>query len=106
MAGIVNCGKIRMAENIWFPCGSRASARLHSVDGQGRKIDPEVLDVAQSIAGRAIAYAEQLIGDPALATSLLEESAAIVSRSLHRGAKHGKPPVANVEGYLFRARSE
>src|SRR5579859_3344370 len=92
-----------MSENIWFPCGSRAKARLHSVDSRGRSIDPEVLDVAQSIAPRVIAYAEELIGDPALATSLLEESAAIVSRSLHRGAQHGKPPVANVEGYLFRA---
>src|SRR5579859_5457882 len=103
MAGIVNCGKIRMAENIWFPCGSRASARLHSVDGQGRKIDPEVLDVAQSIAGRAIAYAEQLIGDPALATSLLEESAAVVSRSFGRRTQPNAAPIGNVEGYLFRA---
>jgi DNA-directed RNA polymerase specialized sigma24 family protein len=92
-----------MSENIWFPCGSRAKARLHSVDSRGRSIDPEVLDVAQSIAPRVIAYAEELIGDPALATSLLEESAAIVSRSLRRGTQHGKPPVANVEGYLFRS---
>ncbi len=92
-----------MAENISFPRGSRANARLHSVDSCGRKIDPEVLDVAQSIATRAVAYAEELIGDPALATSLLEESAAVVSRSFRRRTQPNKAPIANVEGYLFRA---
>jgi len=92
-----------MAENIWFPRGSRANARLHSVDSRGQKIDPEVLDVAQSIATRAIAYAEELIGDPALATSLLEESAAVVSRSFRGRTQPNKAPIANVEGYLFRA---
>ena len=51
----------RMAENIWFQYRGQARARLHSVDGCGRAIDLEVLDVAQSIAVRVIAYAEGLI---------------------------------------------
>lgn len=92
-----------MSENTWFPCSSRASARLHSVDRRGRQIDPEVLDVAQSMAGRAIAYAERLIGDPALATSLLEESAAVVSRSVRKRTQLNCPRINNIEGYLFRA---
>jgi DNA-directed RNA polymerase specialized sigma24 family protein len=92
-----------MSDNIWFPLRSQPGPRLHSVDGRGRKIDPEVLGVAQSIAIRLIAYAERLIGDPALATSLLEESAAIVSRSVRRAAQLNRPPIANLEAYLFRA---
>ena len=99
----MDCGWIRMSENIWFPCGSRANARLHSVDSQGRPIDPEVLDVAQSIAARAITYAEALIGDPALATSLLEAAAAVVSRSVRGRKQRNRTPVANLQGYLFRA---
>src|SRR5260370_24700837 len=92
-----------MSENIWVPLRSQARRRLHSVDGRGRKIDPEVLDVAQSIAVRLIPYAERLIGDPSLATSLLEESAAIVSPSVRRSALLNKPPIANLAAYLFPA---
>ena len=92
-----------MAENTWFPNRTQASVRLHAVDGSGRAIDPVVLEVAQSIAARAIHYAENLIRDTALAASLLEESAASVSCVVRKRAKSRKPAIANIEAYLFRA---
>jgi DNA-directed RNA polymerase specialized sigma24 family protein len=92
-----------MAEKPWFPYRAEASPLLHSVDGRGRSIDPEVLNIARLIAVRVIPFAEGLIKDPALATSLLEESAARVSRVVRKRAQLKKPPIANLEAYLFRA---
>lgn len=92
-----------MAEKTWFPYRGHAMARLHSVEGCGRALDPEVLDIAQSIAVRVVPYAESLIRDEALATSLLEESAASVSRVVRKRAQLNDPPLANVEAYPFRA---
>ena len=92
-----------MADNTWFPYRTEASARLHSVDMHGRTIDPQVLDIARAIAVRVIPFAEGLIKDPALATSLLEESAASVSRVVRKRAQFKQPPIANLEAYLFRA---
>jgi hypothetical protein len=40
---------------------------LNSVDCLGREIDPAVLSVAQEIGTSAVRYAENLLGDPALA---------------------------------------
>jgi DNA-directed RNA polymerase specialized sigma24 family protein len=77
--------------------------RLNSVDRLGRAIDPETLAAAQAIAGRAIQHAVGLIGCPALATSLLEEAAATVSRAVRRKAQLGRPPVLNLQAYLFRS---
>jgi len=88
-----------MSENT----GSQQMVRLHSVDRLGRAIDAETLAAAQAIAERAIQYAVTSIGCPALATSLLEESAAAVSRAIRRRAQVGKPPVLNLQSYLFRA---
>src|SRR5713226_3862985 len=77
--------------------------RLNSVDRLGRAIDAETLAAAEAIADRAIQHAVTLIGCPALATSLLEEAAAAVSRALGRRAQMGKPPILNLQSYLFRA---
>jgi len=92
-----------MAEKFWFSSRSQPSPLLHSADRSGRLIDPEVLSVALSIASRAIQFAEGLVKDPALATSLLEESAASVSRVVRKRAQLGRPLIANLEAYLFRA---
>ena len=92
-----------MAEKPWFPYRAEASPLLHSVDGRGQPIDPEVLNIARLIAVRVIPFAEGLIKDPALATSLLEESAAGVSRVVRKRAQLKKTPITNLEAYLFRA---
>src|SRR5260370_12708458 len=76
---------------------------LNSVDRLGRAIDPETLAAAQAIAERAVQHAVSLIGCPALATSLLEEAAATVSRAIQRRAQAGEPPILNLQSYLFRA---
>jgi len=77
--------------------------RINTVDRLGRSIDPIVWDAAEEIAPRAIRYAEKLLGDPALATDLLEESAAAVSRVLASKNGTGSAPVRNLPPYLFRA---
>src|SRR5262245_53960384 len=92
-----------MAEKPWFPSRFQPSPLLHSVDRHGRPIHPDVLVIARSIAIRAIPFAEGLIKDAALATSLLEESAASVSRVVRKRAQLNQPPIANLEAYLFRA---
>jgi hypothetical protein len=54
-----------------------AGFRISPIDPLGRTIEPSVLDAAEEIGQRAVHYAEKLVGDPALATNLLEESAAL-----------------------------
>src|SRR5713226_5017724 len=76
---------------------------LNSVDRLGRAIDPETLAAAQAIATRAVQHAVSSIGCPALATSLLEEAAATVSRAVRRREQAGMPPIVNLQSYLFRA---
>jgi DNA-directed RNA polymerase specialized sigma24 family protein len=75
---------------------------LNSVDLLGREIDPAVLSVANEIAPRALAYAQNLIGDPALAMNYLEEAAAAVSVAIQEKKDAGAPAVRNIERYLFR----
>src|SRR5258708_2766299 len=55
---------------------------LNSVDRLGRKIDPAVLSVALEIGARSVAYAEKLLGDPALAVSFFQPGAATVSQAI------------------------
>ena len=55
---------------------------LNTVDRLGREIDPAVLSVAQEIGPSAVRYAENVLGDPALAISLFEKAAATVSQTL------------------------
>ena len=76
---------------------------LNAVDHLGRTIDPSVLSVAQEIGPGAVRYAEKVVGDPALAISLFEETAATVSQTLRDKAARGKPDVTDIRGYLFLA---
>ena len=71
---------------------SEAGFRISPIDRLGRTIDPAVLDAAEKIGQRAIVFAEKLAVDPAVATNLLEESAAAVSRVLRtKGSQNGAP---------------
>src|SRR5690242_9467119 len=80
-----------------------SSFRISPVDRLGRSISPLVLDAAEQIARRAIQHAENLLIDPAVATTLIEEAAAAVSRAIDR-KKHGnQQPVRDLRAYLFRA---
>jgi DNA-directed RNA polymerase specialized sigma24 family protein len=76
---------------------------LNSVDHLGRTIDPSILSVAQEIGPGAVRYAEKILGDPALAISLFEETAATVSKTRREKAASGKPDVTDIRGYLFLA---
>ena len=75
---------------------------LNAVDRLGRKIDPAVLSIAREIGPRALAYAHNLIGDPAAAINYLEEAAASVSAAMEQKKLSGRPEVRNVAAYLFR----
>jgi DNA-directed RNA polymerase specialized sigma24 family protein len=80
-----------------------AAPLLNSTDRLGRVIDPSILSAAEQIARTALSYGEKLLGDSALAASLLEEAAANVSETLRRKARIGTPPIKDLGGYLFRA---
>jgi RNA polymerase sigma factor (sigma-70 family) len=75
---------------------------LNAVDRLGRQIAPAVLSVATEIGPRALAYAQNLIGDPAVAISYFEEAAASVSVAIEGKKVSGAPAVRNVSAYLFR----
>lgn len=75
---------------------------LNEVDRSGRPIVPEVMSVAREIGPRALAYAESLIGDPAVAVTCLEEAAASVSTAIQRKQRAGAPAVRDIGAYLFR----
>ena len=79
-----------------------AKFTMSPMDGRGRRIAPEVLSVANEIRKSALGYAEKKIGDPAVAASLFEEAAAMVSRLLARQTG-GKPTIRNLHAYLFTA---
>jgi len=70
------------------------------VDRLGRRINPSVLDAAKNIGGRAIQHAENLFIDPAVATTLLEETATAVSRSIDR-KKLCNQQAADRQGRMF-----
>jgi len=82
---------------------SKGAFRLSPVDRLGRTIDPAVLTAAEEIGERAVGHAEKILVDPALATDLLEESAAAVSRALRTKQRRNEMPVRNLHAYLFRA---
>jgi DNA-directed RNA polymerase specialized sigma24 family protein len=77
--------------------------QLSPVDRFGRAIDPLVLNAAAQIGSRAIAHAEKLLTDPAIAANLLEECAAAVSRVLHKPRPDTDHPIRDLQAYLFRA---
>jgi RNA polymerase sigma factor (sigma-70 family) len=76
---------------------------LNSIDRLGRPIHPGVLSVAQEISHQALAYAERILGDPAVALNLFEEAAAAVSKAVETKKASGKPPIRDPRAYLFRA---
>lgn len=75
---------------------------ISPIDWRGRSIAPEVLSVANQIRKNALRYGERALGDPAVAASLFEESAAAVSRLFAR-QQDGKPAIRNLSAYLFSA---
>ena len=77
--------------------------RISPVDCRGRAIATEVLAVAYEISGRALSHAENVLGDPALALSAFEETAATVSRVLSAQKRSDNRKIRNLSGYLFRA---
>ena len=82
---------------------SEGRFRISPVDCRGRAIATEVLAVAYEISGRALSHAENVLGDPALALSAFEETAATVSRVLSAQKRGGNRNIRNLSGYLFRA---
>ncbi|MGH9792739.1 MAG: hypothetical protein ACRD5W_16150, partial [Candidatus Acidiferrales bacterium] len=76
---------------------------VNAVDRLGRGIDPVVLAAAEEVAPGALQYGERLLRDPALATTLLEESAATVSRAIRLKSDGGATSVRNLQAYVFRA---
>lgn len=80
----------------------QASSWVNAVDRLGRRIDPSVLAAAEEIAPRAVLYGERLLCDSALATTLLEEAAATVSRAIKLKRDAGTQ-VQNLQAYIFRA---
>jgi len=75
---------------------------INAVDRLGRRIDPVVLAAAEEIAPRAVQYGEKLLRDSALAATLLEESAATVSRAIAL-RRDGVAGIRNLQAYVFRA---
>ena len=82
---------------------TRPAFLLNSVDRHGRRIDPGVLSVAQEISQQTLAYAEKILGDPAVIQNLFEEAAAAVSEAVQTKKASGKPPVMDLRAYLFRS---
>src|ERR1700693_1854636 len=82
---------------------TNVSFLLNAADHLGRTIDPSFLSVAPAIGPGAVRYAEKALGDPALAISLFEETAATVSKTRREKAASGKPDVTDIRGYLFLA---
>jgi DNA-directed RNA polymerase specialized sigma24 family protein len=79
-----------------------AKFTISPVDAHGRSIPPEILSVANQIRNNALRYGEKALGDPAVAASLFEESAAAVARLYVRNGQ-GTSNIRNVAAYLFRA---
>jgi hypothetical protein len=57
--------------------------RISPFDRRGRTISTAVLGAAEQIGRRAIEYAGQMLIDPAIAATLLEDAAATVSRTIN-----------------------
>jgi DNA-directed RNA polymerase specialized sigma24 family protein len=84
--------------------GSSSVFRLNAIDRHGRRIDPAVLAAAEGIYTRALEHGVKLLGDPAVATTALEEVAATVSRVVKSKDPPGDPAkVRDLRAYLFRA---
>src|SRR5260370_2231716 len=82
--------------------GENGAARVSPMDQRGRRISLPVLNAAEELSQRAIRHAERLLVDPAVASNLLEEAAATVSRALNAKNTHERP-IPDLESYLFRS---
>jgi glucan phosphorylase len=81
----------------------KLNAWISPVDRLGRSISPPVLEAAEGIVTRAVEHAEQLLIDPAMAATLLEDAAAAVSRALRSEMVPNSQRVRDLPSYLFRA---
>lgn len=81
----------------------KLNARISPVNRLGRSISPLVLEAAEEIVNRAVEHAEQLLVDPAIAATLLEDAAAAVSRAIRSELVPQSQPVRDLPCYLFRA---
>ena len=81
----------------------KLNARISPVDRLGRSITRPVLEAAEGIVIRAVEHAEQLLIDPAIATTLLEDAAAAVSRALRLEMVSNSQRIRDLPCYLFRA---
>ena len=77
--------------------------RISPADRRGYTIGHPVLVAAEEIGRRAMEHAEQLLFDPAIAATLLEEAAASVSRALLSKRPSRQAGVRDLPSYLFRA---
>jgi len=77
------------------------SEGINPVDRLGRKINPEVLRVAEQLRKRLFSYGEKMLGDAAVVANLLEESGAAVSRILQRNPETSTA-IRDLQAYLFR----
>src|SRR4029077_2679368 len=85
---------------------------LNSVDRFGRQIAPAVMSVSMEIGPRALAYAQNLIGDPALPPAKTPTGDPALAKNCFGGARasgsaaieekrvSGAPAVRNVAAYL------
>ena len=80
----------------------RVGLRVNSVDRRGRQISPAVLNAAEEIGRRALRHSEKLFIDSAVATNLLEEAAATVTRAIS-ARPSSQLPIQDLNSYLFRA---
>lgn len=76
---------------------------VNAVDRLGRSINPAVLAAAEEVAPRALQYGQRVLLDPAVAATLLEESAATVSRAIKLKGDGGTARIQNLQAYVFRA---
>jgi DNA-directed RNA polymerase specialized sigma24 family protein len=76
---------------------------LSAVDHLGRVIDSDVLAAAERIGPRVLIRGEKLLGDPAVALTLLEEVAASTTSAMHAKLLRGEPPIRDLDGYLYLA---
>ena len=75
---------------------------VNAIDRFGRSISPVVLAAAEEVASRALQYGQRLLLDPALAATLLEESAATVSRAVRLKGNASTDGIRNLQAYIFR----
>src|SRR5260370_31070887 len=80
---------------------SKLNARISPVDHLGRSISPPVLEAAEGIVTRAVEHAAQLLIDPAIAATLLEDAAAAGSCALRVEMVPNRQRIPALPRYVF-----